>query len=108
MTAGLDPVTTSTSLRHDRIALSPAGMQASLPAIHMWPPLHTAEMKWSSICVVTGTPLGWRGGGGALVAVNFGSPSVQATLPARGVPVMATTPSAETVALHPAVQAASL
>src|SRR5438309_11499459 len=52
LTAGLEPVTTSTSLRHDRLALSPAGTQASLPATHRWPALQTADMKWSSVSVV--------------------------------------------------------
>src|SRR5439155_4169388 len=46
-TDGLTPVATSTSRRHEREELSPAGMQASLPDSQRLPLCHTAERKRS-------------------------------------------------------------
>src|SRR2546421_1062381 len=83
-------------------------MHAPLPDGHGFPLCHRAEMNGSSISVVTATPLGCRGPGGALVSVNVGSLSVQMTFAACGVPVIATTPSAVMPGPQPDAQWASL
>src|SRR5207302_3790241 len=105
---GVNPVATSTSRRHERVELSPAGMQASLPDSHRLPFCHTAEMKRSSSLSVTVIPLGCRGPGGLLVAAKVGSLSVHTTFAACGVPVIATTPSALMPGPQPDGQWASL
>src|SRR6266849_2508522 len=97
---GMALVATLTNFKHDRIVLSPGGMHASLPETHSVPLCHTAERKLSSICVVTGVPLGWRGFGGRLVGRIAGSNSVLTTLLPAGVPMMAITPTVGPPALQ--------